>query len=214
MDKWLAEDKPPFGVPHSQCRWFANLHEQLNTILADPSQLASPPDLSRGTRELGTEGGRGTEEEPLARWMRLTLDTIGKKEWPKSSQGEPIYPTGFEELAKKLARPLHPPGRDVYCVVSAGLLPAGTLSHVTHVIGLRPFTSQLQCEMVLGDALRRNTLNVDVLDEQKAGTPARKQEILKVCGIPFEVVPFKANPEQQRPRRSRRHNWALRPPSQ
>lgn len=40
------------------------------------------------------------------RWMRLTLDTVGKVAWPADSQGQPIYPEGFEELAGKLARPL------------------------------------------------------------------------------------------------------------
>ncbi len=38
--------------------------------------------------------------------MRFTLDTVGKADWPKDRQGRPIYPDGFEELAKKLDRPL------------------------------------------------------------------------------------------------------------
>ena len=38
--------------------------------------------------------------------MRLTLDTVGKTGWPLDRQGRPIYPEGFEELAKKLERPL------------------------------------------------------------------------------------------------------------
>jgi len=57
--------------------------------------------------------------------MRFTLDTVGKTEWPKDLQGRPIYPEGFEELAKKLKRPLHPPGRDVRCIVSVGMLTKG-----------------------------------------------------------------------------------------
>src|SRR3546814_2128020 len=32
------------------------------------------------------------------------------------------YPEGFEALAKKLGRPLHPPGRDIRCIVSVGML--------------------------------------------------------------------------------------------
>lgn len=54
--------------------------------------------------------------------MRRTLDTVGKRHWPTDRQGRPIYPDGFEDLARKLGRPLHPPGRDVRCIVSAGML--------------------------------------------------------------------------------------------
>ena len=53
-------------------------------------------------------------------WMRLTLDTVGKIGLARDRQGRPIYPDGFEELAKKLGKPLHPPGRDVCCIVSVG----------------------------------------------------------------------------------------------
>ena len=77
-------------------------------------------------------------------WMRLTLDTVGKTDWPRDPQGRPIYPEGFEELAKKLERPLHPPGRDMRCIVSVGMLTEGwDCNTVTHIIGLRPFMSQL-----------------------------------------------------------------------
>jgi hypothetical protein len=34
--------------------------------------------------------------------MRLILDTVGKVHWPADPQGRPIYPEGYEDLAKKL----------------------------------------------------------------------------------------------------------------
>ena len=55
-----------------------------------------------------TDTGEAKSDE--TRWMRLTLDTVGKTDWPRDRQGRPLYPEGFEELAKKLERPLHPPG--------------------------------------------------------------------------------------------------------
>lgn len=80
-------------------------------------------------------------------WMRLTLDTVGKQDWPQDRQGRPLYPEGFEELAHKRNQPLHPPGRDVRCIVSVGILPEGwDCSTVTHIVGLRPFMSQLLCQ--------------------------------------------------------------------
>src|SRR5260370_7935523 len=75
----------------------------------------------------------------------------------RGRQGRSIYPVGFEELAKKLERPLHPPARDVRCIVSVGMLTEGwDCNTVTHIVGLRPFMSQLLCEQVVGRALRRS----------------------------------------------------------
>ena len=85
-----------------------------------------------------TDTGNARSDENT--WMRLILDTVGKVHWPADPQGRPIYPEGFEELAKKLDRPLHPPGRDIRCIVSVGMLTEGwDCNTVTHVVGLRPF---------------------------------------------------------------------------
>ena len=85
-----------------------------------------------------TDSGNAKSDDST--WMRLTLDTIGRPRWPEDRQGRPIYPEGFQELAGKLQRPLHPPGRDVLCIVSVGMLTEGwDCNTVTHVIGLRPF---------------------------------------------------------------------------
>ncbi len=126
--------------------------------------------------------------------MRFTLDTVGKADWPRDRQGRPIYPDGFEELAKKLDRPLHPPGRDVRCIVSVGMLTEGwDCSTVTHIVGLRPFMSQLLCEQVVGRGLRRASYEVDET------TGLLREEVAKVFGVPFEVIPFKANPQGSPP---------------
>ena len=57
--------------------------------------------------------------------MRFTLDTVGKITWPADRLGRPLYPEGFKELAEKLERPDHPPGRDVRCIISVGMLTEG-----------------------------------------------------------------------------------------
>src|SRR3989441_13175024 len=131
-----------------------------------------------------TDTGEAKSDE--ARWMRLTLDTVGKTDWPTDKQGQAIYPEGFEELAKKLGRPVHPPGRDVRCIVSVGMLTEGwDCNTVTHIIGLRPFMSQLLCEQVVGRGLRRASY---ALGEGEKFT----EEVAQVFGVPFEVIPFKA----------------------
>lgn len=124
--------------------------------------------------------------------MRLTLDTVGKTDWPQDRQGRPIYPEGFEELAKSLGRPLHPPGRDVRCIVSVGMLTEGwDCNTVTHIIGLRPFMSQLLCTQVVGRGLRRSSYEAS--EDGKL-----TEEVAKVFGVPFEVIPFKESLEEVR----------------
>jgi type III restriction enzyme len=120
-------------------------------------------------------------------WMRLTLDTVGRVAWPLDRQGRTIHPVGFEDLARKLGKPLHPPGRDIRCIVSVGMLTEGwDCSTVTHIVGLRPFMSQLLCEQVVGRGLRRSSYEVG--EKGRLG-----EEVAKVFGVPFQVIPFKEN---------------------
>jgi len=126
---WIADGVNPPGVAPLNLRDLANGDGRIVTIRVDTGVV----------RETDSENSKNDEN----RWMRLTLDTVGSIRWPKDQQGRPVYPEGFEELAAKLGRPLHPPGRDVRCIVSVGMLTEGwDCNTVTHVIGLRPFQSQ------------------------------------------------------------------------
>jgi type III restriction enzyme len=176
--EWLAEGACPSRIPPANIEKARNRDGQVNTIRAD----------TKVVRETDTDGAKSDED----RWMRLTLNTVSKTAWPADSQGRPIYPEGFEELAGKLGRPLHPPGRDVRCIVSVGMLTEGwDCCTVTHIIGLRPFMSQLLCEQVVGRGLRR-------ADYDPGDDGMMREEVSKVFGVPFEIIPFKANPEGPR----------------
>jgi len=190
--RWLANDECPSGVPPVGVPGFANTNGEVNTIRIDSKVIQETDEL---------EGAKSDE----TKWMRLTLDTVGRLEWPTDRQGRPIYPEGFEELARKLERPLHPPGRDIRCIVSVGMLTEGwDCKTVTHIIGLRPFMSQLLCEQVVGRGLRRT--NYEDFDEEGRLT----EEVAQILGVPFEVVPYKATPEGPvRPPRERKHVHAL-----
>ena len=174
IHRWLAEDDAPMGIPPARLDGLRNANGRINTIRVD----------SKVMRE--SDSGQSKSDED--RWMRLTLDTVGKTDWPRDGQGRPLYPEGFEALAKKLERPLHPPGRDVRCIVSVGMLTEGwDCNTVTHIIGLRPFMSQLLCEQVVGRGLRRSSYAVG--EDGKLG-----EEVAKIFGVPFEIVPLKENP--------------------
>jgi type III restriction enzyme len=168
---WLAEGKPPAGIPPANLPELRNENGARRTIEVHSKVIG----------ETDVEGAKNDED----RWMRFTLDTVGKRDWPTDPQGRPVYPEGFEELARKLDRPLHPPGRDVRCIVSVGMLTEGwDCNTVTHIVGLRPFMSQLLCEQVVGRGLRR--ASYDLTEEGKFS-----EEVAQILGVPFEVVPFK-----------------------
>ena len=188
--EWLAEGNAPAGIPPARIEALTNQNGDINTIRVD----------SKVVHE--TDTGQAKSDE--ARWMRLTLDNVGKRSWPTDRQGRPIYPKDFEELAKKLGRPLHPPGRDVRCIVSVGMLTEGwDCNTVTHIIGLRPFMSQLLCEQVVGRGLRRTNYEVDENGKFI-------EEVATVFGVPFEVIPFKASTKgASTPRPKRYHVHAI-----
>ena len=172
--EWLAEDRPPTGIPSAGLEGLRNTDSKVRTIRVDSNVVHE------------TDSGQAKSDD--LRWMRFTLDTVGKLDWPRDRQLRPLYPEGFEELATKLKRPLHPPGRGVRCIVSVGILTEGwDCNTVTHIVGLRPFMSQLLCEQVVGRGLRRASYEVG--EDGKL-----TEEVAKVFGVPFEIIPFKQSP--------------------
>jgi type III restriction enzyme len=169
---WLALDKPPAGVPKSGLRDFLNSDERTNTIRVDNA--------------VAGEGDETSSRSDQDQWMRFTLDTVGRRDWPRDAIGRPLYPEGFAELADKLGRPKHPPGKDVRAIISVGMLTEGwDCNTVTHIVGLRPFMSQLLCEQVVGRGLRR-------ADYEPGEDGKLPEEVAQIFGVPFQVVPFKA----------------------
>jgi len=179
--EWLANGKNPTGIPPAKLDWFRNSEAEKNTIVVH----------SRVVQETDTGSAKSLEE----RWMRFTLDTVGKQAWLRDRQGRAMVPEGFREVAEGLGHckredmePPPPPGRSIRCIVSVGMLTEGwDCKTVTHILGLRPFMSQLLCEQVVGRGLRRASYEVG--EDGKL-----TEEVAKVFGVPFQVIPFKANP--------------------
>lgn len=130
-----------------------------------------------------------------ARRLREILNTVGLTRWRGGTPTEE-WRTLAEELGLD---PNVPPGRDVRCIVSVGMLTEGwDATTVTHVIGIRPFQSQLLCEQVVGRALRRSQWN-----------DLKVEEVAQILGVPFEVVPFKATKTKESgPAPERNHVYA------
>jgi type III restriction enzyme len=72
-------------------------------------------------------------------------------------------------------------GEHIRCVVSVGMLTEGwDANTVTHIVGVRPFGSQLLCEQVAGRALRRRQYFID------PKTGKFPPEYAHIIGVPFK----------------------------
>jgi type III restriction enzyme len=75
-------------------------------------------------------------------------------------------------------------GEHVRCVVSVAMLTEGwDANTVTHILGVRPFRSQLLCEQVVGRGLRRRSYAVN------EETGRFEPEYAEVYGVPFALMP-------------------------
>ncbi|MFC2065231.1 restriction endonuclease, partial [Chloroflexota bacterium] len=76
------------------------------------------------------------------------------------------------------------PGAMVKNIISVGMLTEGWDARtVTHIMGLRAFTSQLLCEQVVGRGLRRTSY--EVIEETGFFQP----EYVNIFGVPFTFLP-------------------------
>lgn len=76
------------------------------------------------------------------------------------------------------------PGEWIQNVISVGMLSEGwDAKTVTHIMGLRAFSSQLLCEQVVGRGLRRTTYDVN------PDTGLFEPEYVNIFGIPFTFLP-------------------------
>src|SRR6202035_3013240 len=111
--------------------------------------------------ETAEENGTGTKKKltkkDRAELLRKTVDTIGR-------EGQP--------------------GEQIQNVISVGMLSEGwDAKTVTHIMGLRAFTSQLLCEQVVGRGLRRTSY------ELKSGSDKSEPEYVNIFGVPFTFLP-------------------------
>lgn len=76
------------------------------------------------------------------------------------------------------------PGEQIQNVISVGMLSEGwDAKTVTHVMGLRAFTSQLLCEQVVGRGLRRTAYEIN------PETGLFDAEYVNIFGVPFTFLP-------------------------
>ena len=106
---------------------------------------------------------RKLTKEEQAEWLRVQVDTVGQP-------GKP--------------------GEHIQNVISVGMLSEGwDAKTVTHIMGLRAFSSQLLCEQVVGRGLRRTSYEVD------PDTGLFQPEYVNIFGVPFTFLPHEGGDE-------------------
>jgi len=78
-------------------------------------------------------------------------------------------------------------GENIKCVVSVSMLTEGwDVNTVTHILGVRAFTTQLLCEQVVGRALRRVDYSTSL--DAEDGVDKFSAEYAEVYGVPFNFL--------------------------
>ena len=124
----------------------------------DEAEGTAAPDM---TAEDDDSGERKLSKKGAAAILREAVDTVGQR-------------------GKR--------GEQVRNVISVGMLSEGwDAKTVTHILGLRAFSSQLLCEQVVGRGLRRTSY--DLAEGSDMFTP----EYVNIFGIPFTFLPHESD---------------------
>lgn len=118
------------------------------------------------------------------------VDVAHPAEGEETSDEEPARKLSKKEQAAQLREivdTVGKPGRlgeKIQNVISVGMLSEGwDAKTVTHIMGLRAFSSQLLCEQVVGRGLRRTSYEVD------PETGLFEAEYVNIFGVPFTFMP-------------------------
>jgi type III restriction enzyme len=107
-----------------------------------------------------------------------------------------------EQLLREVMNTVGKPGKlgeNIKCVVSVSMLTEGwDVNTVTHVLGVRAFSTQLLCEQVVGRALRR--VDYSSFLDPEDGLEKFSPEYAEVYGVPFSFLKAEGDTWPQAPK--------------
>jgi type III restriction enzyme len=173
----LVPGKLPVLSNVENSRWIS----RPNTILIDSEQLESGEAMSKEFKKVAVQEIENFKSEYRARFPHREVEKLTD-----------------EDLLREVMNTIGKPGKlgeHVKCVVSVAMLTEGwDANTVTHILGIRAFSTQLLCEQVVGRALRRMSYAVN---EEGVYEP----EYAEVFGVPFSFIPCAgSSPEPKPPR--------------
>ena len=146
-----------------------------NTILIDSRQLESGEALSDDFKKIASREIEEFKEAYTRRYAGRSADKLDDSDVLR----EVMNTVGIPGML----------GASVKCVVSVSMLTEGwDCRFVTHVLGVRAFSTQLLCEQVVGRALRRMSY---AADDAGMFSP----EYAEVFGVPFSFIPCSGSSE-------------------
>lgn len=129
-----------------------------------------------------------------------TLDAVGAVTVSDEDVNENIEGLSKQELAAALRAKVDTVGQrgksgeQIRNVISVGMLSEGwDAKTVTHILGLRAFSSQLLCEQVIGRGLRRTSYDLE------EGNDMFSAEYVNIFGIPFTFLPHESDEQGTAP---------------
>lgn len=124
-----------------------------------------------------------------AELLEAPPEAISEMEESETTEASPSFSTkaAYAEYLRRQVSTvgrIGQPGEKIRHVISVGMLSEGwDAKTVTHIMGLRAFSSQLLCEQVIGRGLRRT--NYEINPE----TGLLEPEYVNVFGVPFSFLP-------------------------
>lgn len=147
----------------------AELCDPVSMLHIDSKVLEAAEAKEEESERTSVEGDGTNDSEPTkkkltkdeqAELLRLTVDTVGR---------------------------IGQPGEKIQNVISVGMLSEGwDAKTVTHIMGLRAFSSQLLCEQVIGRGLRRTSYEV-------GNDGLFSAEYVNIFGVPFTFLPHEGD---------------------
>ncbi|KXK02962.1 MAG: Type III restriction enzyme, res subunit [Chlorobi bacterium OLB4] len=154
--------------------------DAFNLSVAGLGDLCNPERTLQIDSKILQSAEAETEEVEIAEVEETeddTEDAPKEKKLTKKQQAELLRRT-VDTVGK-----IGEPGEQIQNVISVGMLSEGwDAKTVTHIMGLRAFSSQLLCEQVVGRGLRRTSYDVG---EDGLFEP----EYVNIFGVPFTFLP-------------------------
>lgn len=143
--------------------------ERPRTLLIDSNQLESGTALTTAFRNAASK----------------EIETFRKAFQVRTGKTEVDDSTILREVMNTVGRTGRL-GEHIRCVVSVSMLSEGwDVNAVTHILGVRAFSTKLLCEQVIGRGLRRMSYEVIKTDGGDRFSP----EYAEIYGVPFDFYP-------------------------
>lgn len=150
-----------------------------NTILVDSEQLESGDTMTADFKEVAAREIETFKDEYRQRYPDRDASKITD-----------------EDLLREVMNTVGKAGRlgeQIKCVVSVSMLTEGwDANTVTHILGVRAFSTQLICEQVVGRGLRR----INYIPEDDG---MFEPEYAEIYGVPFSFIPTAASSSTPKP---------------